>query len=58
MRYGTPRSALAIAFNDKCDVVVATVVTEHSRLAEAERAALALLNGDSVLRWVEKEFGL
>ena len=58
LRYGAPRSALAIAFNDKCDVVVATVVTEHSRLAEAERAALALLNGDSVLRWVEKELGL
>ena len=58
MRYGAPRTALAIAFNDRCDVVVATVVAERSRLAEAERAALTLLNGDSVLRWVEKEFGL
>src|SRR5882724_10806363 len=25
VRYGAPRTALAIAFNDKCDVVVATV---------------------------------
>ena len=25
MRHGAPRTALAIAFNDKCDVVVATV---------------------------------
>ncbi len=29
MRYGAPRAALAIAFNDKCDVVVATVVAER-----------------------------
>jgi hypothetical protein len=27
-------------------------------LAAAERAALDLLNGDPVLRWVEKELGL
>src|SRR5262249_54211457 len=26
--YGSPRTALAIAFNDKCDVVVATVVSD------------------------------
>jgi hypothetical protein len=58
VRYGAPRTALAIAFNDKCDVVVATVVAERSRLAEAEGAALAFLNGDLVLRWVEKELGL
>jgi hypothetical protein len=58
VRYGEPRTALAIAFNDKCDVVVATVVAERSRLAEAEGTALAFLNGDLVLRWVEKELGL
>jgi hypothetical protein len=50
------RSALAIAFNDKCDVVVATVVAEHPE--PAERAALSFLNGDLVLRWAEKELGL
>jgi hypothetical protein len=58
MRYGAPRTALAIAFNDKCDVVVATVVAERNVLAAAERAALAFLNGDLMLRWVEKELGL
>jgi hypothetical protein len=58
MRYGAPRTALAIAFNDKCDAVVATVVAEHDLLAAAERAALGFLNGDLVLRWVEKELGL
>jgi hypothetical protein len=56
MRYGSPRTALAIAFNDKCDVVVATVVADD--IAAAERAALGFLNGDLVLRWAEKELGL
>jgi hypothetical protein len=56
MAYAPARSALAIAFNDKCDVVVATVVA--SDMAAAERAALAFLNGDLVLRWAEKELGL
>ena len=53
-----PRTALAIAFNDKCDVVVATVVADRERLAAAERAALDFLNGDLVLRWAERELGL
>jgi hypothetical protein len=47
---------LAIAFNDKCDVVVATVLSEQA--AAAERAALSFLNSDLVLRWAEKELGL
>jgi hypothetical protein len=54
--YSSARTALAIAFNDKCDVVVATVVTDD--VAVAERAALGFLNGDLVLRWAEKELGL
>ena len=58
IRYGAPRTALAVAFNDKCDVVVATVVAERSRIPAAERAALEFLNGDLVLRWAEKELGL
>jgi hypothetical protein len=58
MRYAALRAALAVAFNDKCDVVVTTVVAERNLLAAAERAALEFLNGDLVLRWVEKELGL
>lgn len=54
--YASARTAIAIAFNDKCDVVVATVIAEQ--LAVAERAALGFLNGDAVMRWVEKELGL
>ena len=55
-RLAWARTALAIAFNDKCDVVVATVVAND--MAAAERAALSFLNGDLVLRWAEKELGL
>jgi len=58
MRYGASRTAIAVAFNDKCDVVVTTVVAERNLLPAAERAALEFLNGDLVLRWVEKELGL
>ena len=39
MPYAAPRTALAIGFNDKCDVVVATVVATD--VPAAERAALA-----------------
>jgi hypothetical protein len=56
MAYAPARTALAIAFNDKCDVVVATVVAND--MAAAERAALSFLNGDLVLRWAERELGL
>jgi hypothetical protein len=52
-----PRTALAVAFNDRCDVVVATVVAAAD-VAAAEHAALAFLNGDLVLRWAERELGL
>ena len=48
------RSALAIAFNDKCDVVVATVVADQS-VSGAEQAALSFLNGEPILRWAKAE---
>ncbi len=54
--YGSPRTALAIAFNDKCDVIVATVLADQ--VVAAERAALAFLNSDLVRRWAERELGL
>jgi len=53
-----PRTALALAFNDKCDVVVATVVGERALPPDAERLALAFLNSRMVLRWVEASLGL
>jgi hypothetical protein len=58
MRYEAPLTAIAIGFNDKCDVAVATVVAERERLAAAERVAIDFLNSDLVLRWAERELGL
>ncbi|MCC6775440.1 MAG: hypothetical protein IT537_02215 [Hyphomicrobiales bacterium] len=54
--YAPSRTALAIAFNDKCDVIVVTVLTEQ--VTAGERAALLFLNSDLVRRWAERELGL
>ena len=55
--YGQPRDVLAMAFNDQCDVMVATVVAERDQIAAAERHALEFLNGELVLRWAKAELG-
>ena len=53
-----PASTLAIAFNDRCDVIVATAVVPDGPAARVESAVLAFLNSDTVLRWAEKVLGL
>jgi hypothetical protein len=58
MRYEAPLTAIAIGFNDKCDVAVATVVAARDALPAAERVAIEFLNSDLVLRWAERELGL
>jgi hypothetical protein len=58
MRYSGPVYAHAIGFNDRCDVAVATVVSDQAQLKAAERMALDFLNTERVLRWAEKELGL
>jgi hypothetical protein len=58
MRYAAPVTALAMGFNDKCDVAVATVVAAEDQLPRAERLAVDFLNSDLVLRWAEQELGL
>jgi hypothetical protein len=57
MRYVPAFDAVAIAFNDKCDVAVATVVGDPGKLPEAERHAIAFLNGDLTLKWAKAELG-
>ena len=52
------RNAIAIAFNDRCDVVVATVVADRALPPQAEASAVAFLNGSVVMRWVEVSLGL
>jgi hypothetical protein len=52
------RSALSIGYNDRCDAIVATVVVQHNRPGDVESAALAWLNGPTVMRWAEVTLGL
>jgi hypothetical protein len=52
------RTALALAYNDKCDVVVATIVSDHGLPENAEPMALAFLSGGIAMRWVETALGL
>jgi len=54
--YQPPGAAAVIAFNDKCDVVVATVTSEAD-LSRGADQALQFLNTDLVLRWARAELG-
>ncbi|HEX2655680.1 MAG TPA: hypothetical protein VHN11_18790 [Xanthobacteraceae bacterium] len=54
---GASTSVLAIAFNDRCDVVVATAVVDREPAA-IEPAVLAFLNGEVVSHWVKLALGL
>ena len=58
MRYGAPRTALAMAFNEKCDVWSRPSRPREASLPTAERPALDFLNSDRVLRWAEAELGI
>jgi hypothetical protein len=53
-----PRSALGIAFHDRCDMIVATAAIAGGQPAAYEDAVLAFLNSDRVLRWAEVTLGL
>ena len=52
------KSALSIAFNDKCDAIVATIVLERDRPDAIEPHAIEFLNGKTVMRWAEVTLGL
>lgn len=53
-----PGSTLALAFNDHCDVIVATAVVPDGPAARVESAVLAFLNSETVVHWAEKVLGL
>ena len=53
-----PASTLALAFNDHCDVIVATATVPDGSAAQVEPAVLAFLNSDTVIHWAEKVLGL
>ena len=52
------KSALSIALNDRCDVIVATIAVASEEPATQEGAALEFLSSDLVLRWAETTLGL
>jgi hypothetical protein len=54
----TGKSSLTIAFNERCDVIVATAVIGRDRPQELEPVVLEFLNGDTVMRWAETTLGL
>jgi hypothetical protein len=47
------KTAISAAFNDRCDMVVATAVLPHDRPAAIEPGVIVFLNGQTVLRWAE-----
>jgi hypothetical protein len=50
------KPVLELAFNERCDVIVATVVAGDDPLAQ-EAAVLEFLNGDLILHWAEQVLG-
>jgi hypothetical protein len=52
------KTALSVAFNDRCDAVVATAVLGNEGVAAIEPEVLEFLNSKTVLRWAEVTLGL
>jgi hypothetical protein len=51
-------TALSIGFNDHCDAVIATVISDGRRALAAEPAVLDFLNGQTVMQWAKVTLGL
>ena len=51
-------SAISIVFNDRCDMIVATVVLAHDRPATIEPGVMAFLNSKPVVHWAELALGI
>ena len=52
------KSALSIAFHDRCDMIIATAAVAASRPSMQEDAVIEFLNSDRILRWAEVTLGL
>jgi hypothetical protein len=52
------KSALALAFNDRCDAIVATAVIGGDQPTAQEPAVLEFLNGNLVRKWAEIALGI
>ena len=56
--FGSPKSALAMALNERCDVIVATAIVNGRPPISAENAVIRFLNGDVISRWADVALGL
>jgi hypothetical protein len=56
--YRARNSVLAVAFNDRCDAVVATVVIANDRPAAIEPSVIEFLNSKTIVHWAEVTLGL
>jgi len=51
-------SALAVAFNDRCDAIVGTAVVAHPHPVAIEPGLVEFLNGKTVMDWATVALGL
>jgi hypothetical protein len=51
------QTAVAVVLHVQCDALVATIVTDRDRMAEAEQKGLAFLAGELVQQWARTELG-
>jgi hypothetical protein len=56
--YHTPGSVLAIAFNDRCDAIVATATIAHDGPKALEPSVIEFLNSEVIVHWAEVTLGL
>jgi hypothetical protein len=56
--YRARSSALAVAFNDRCDAIVATTLIARDRPEAIEPSVIEFLNSEVVVHWAEVTLGL
>jgi hypothetical protein len=56
--YRAGNSALAVAFNDRCDAIVATTLVAHNNPQAIEPSVIEFLNSEVIVHWAEVTLGL
>ena len=56
--YRAGNSALAVAFNDRCDAIVATTLVAHNSPEAIEPSVIEFLNSEVIVHWAEVTLGL
>jgi len=52
------KSAISIAFSDRCDMIVVTAVLPHDRPATIEPGIIEFLNSEPLVHWAEIALGI